>query len=482
MRNRLKEINFYLTSIDTGSSIDNLVDTGSFVVKDTIVNWFSLTDWDQVWFVIVDADSTWDREIFRISNVNLATKTLTFDKRISPNWKKTHTANALVQINDFAELFNYIATHIDDIWYCEVVSWRDVKVSGGIAKFDSTNNNIADITVTLNPNDTNYIILNLSSWDVEVVTDLTWLQYYLFATWVTNWTDVLSLSDDRWLFVWFNTDLVTPVITVWNTTTLDPWADATVSNSWTTLEPILNFWIPRWQPWAIAEAPVWEAQVIVDNSPLPSWWYVEIIWSTIKITQSDWSYTIYSETDIITYDVLDNQISIDPQTWTFATPVMTYVSWMVVNWTTWLISYSWNPAYKDKANVFTWVNEFQWTTIFKWNISTPYHVIASASWNFTFDNALSDYQWVTITWVSDHICSFDNLVVWIKSLIVIQSWTWKLDFNIWTWCSTVVSVTTPYDLVWNKLYDNTVALASWTYFFTFAVAETAAHMAPPFKS
>lgn len=476
MRNRLKNINFYLTSLALGSEIDNLVDSGSFVVKDTTVNWFSLSDWNQIFFVVIDADQTLKREIFRITNVNIATKTLTFDKRISPNWKQTHEENALVQINDVAELFNYISSHIDDAWYTEVVSWRDVKFYWWVFKFEDVNVTVSDSTFTLNPNTTNYIIMDYDDNTVKVVTSLTWINYYLFATWVTDWSDVLSLTDNRAVFLWVDTSLITPSISIWNTTTLDAWSSATVTNTWTSLEPVFNFWIPKWDTWDIWNP--WEDwQTITDN--ITTTWVVTTDNSTyIKITYDNWTYDYYTLDWIATYDANWNQLWQKLLTvWTFEATWINYASWWFINKATWTITYVWSPAYRNKQNTFEYQNTFNAPVIFNSSVWFPYYVLPSASWNFTFDNNDWDFQWITITWASDHICTFNNLVAWIKSFFVVQSWTGKLDFAIWTWNWTVTNTY----IIWDS-YDNTVALDAWVHFFTIAVASTWAHILYTWKS
>lgn len=245
MRNRLKNINFYLTSLAIGSGVDNLVDSGTFVVKDTTVNGNSLSNGTQVFYVIIDADQSLKREIFRITHVDTATRVFTFDKRISPNGKQTHTENALVQINDFAELFNYLSMHVDDAGYTEVVTGRNVKFSGGIFRYASTNITVIDSTFTMNPNATNYILLNFSTGNIEITTSFPSNDYYLFATAVTNGTDVLSLTDNRGTFLGFDSTAITPSISIGNTTTLNAGTLATVTNSGSSLNPVLHFGIPK---------------------------------------------------------------------------------------------------------------------------------------------------------------------------------------------------------------------------------------------
>ncbi len=312
MRNRLKNLNFFLTSLAIWSSIDNLVDSGTFIVKDTTVNGSALVTGTQLLYVILDADQTLKREIFRITHVDTATKIFTFDKRISPNGKQAHAENALVQINDFAELFNYFAAQLDDGGATEVVTGRDVKINGGIFRFSTSNLTLADTTLTVNPNTTNYIILNFGTNTFQVVTTLP-AQYYLLATAVANGTDVTTLTDTRAQFIGVDTSSLiatlgtnTPTtltgILKWNGSLLSgdsslndvamPTADFSMNNKkftnladWTLSGDAVNYWQLQasiW--WLLPQDPVATPNVINDQLSAQPWttvvWEAYLVWPT----------------------------------------------------------------------------------------------------------------------------------------------------------------------------------------------------------
>ena len=54
MRNRIKLVNFYLTSIQTGSSIDSISNSGTFNVSDTSMSGYDLPQGDCLLWVVVD--------------------------------------------------------------------------------------------------------------------------------------------------------------------------------------------------------------------------------------------------------------------------------------------------------------------------------------------------------------------------------------------------------------------------------------------
>jgi hypothetical protein len=69
--------------------------------------------------LILDIDDMTKYEIFRCTQV--ATNTITYDLRISPNGKQTHAAGTLVSMNDFSEVVKYLADQVDDFGYVEEV-------------------------------------------------------------------------------------------------------------------------------------------------------------------------------------------------------------------------------------------------------------------------------------------------------------------------------------------------------------------------
>ena len=85
MKKYINTSNYYLST--TTSKIEEGTATGTFDVADVTVDWVTLP---LQWYYWVDVDF-WDtslREIFRITG--RVWYTLTYDKRISPYWMKTH--------------------------------------------------------------------------------------------------------------------------------------------------------------------------------------------------------------------------------------------------------------------------------------------------------------------------------------------------------------------------------------------------------
>ena len=99
--------------------------------------------------------------------------------------------------------------------------------------------------------------------------------------WLTDWTSVTLVN--------WKTELTWPqgetwpaaTITVWSTTTWQPWTSASVVNSWTTWAAILDFVIPAWEDWNDWQD--WAAATISVWTTSTGW-----AWTSASVTNS-WS-------------------------------------------------------------------------------------------------------------------------------------------------------------------------------------------------
>ena len=192
----ISTINFYRSTLN--SSINATDETWTFDVLNETVDWYTLpTTW--LYWIIVDFWDNDEMEIFRITS--RAGKTLTYDKRISPKWKFTHSAWELIQLNDFAETINFVSKNIDTTWLVESIPWAGnelkVKVYGWrIYKEWGIDPEIADTILTLADSSTHYIFIDdntytFSSTTIEPTT------YYVIAKVVTAAWTISSIDDYR---------------------------------------------------------------------------------------------------------------------------------------------------------------------------------------------------------------------------------------------------------------------------------------------
>jgi len=274
MKNRLKNINFYLTAISVWSSIDATSNTWTFVVDAVSVGWYQLYSWSQLFWVVVDANLENNKELFRITNVDLWTKTLTFDKRTWPNGKKAHTATALVQINDVAEIFNHIANTIDDFWMAEVDldSPLDVNVFGWEVRSNWVSATIADTTVTFTDNQALwYLVFDYVTNTFKEVTTIQSNHALLYEV-TTLWWVITSFVDKRWLSFGISTASAVPVFadeTARDAAIPSPsdWMSVCLVSEWVYTDYLNWAWIARWSnatPNA-SETVSWKTQIATQS-------------------------------------------------------------------------------------------------------------------------------------------------------------------------------------------------------------------------
>ena len=160
MKKYINTSNYYLSTIT--SKIEVSPNSGTFDILDVTVDWVTLPE---KWYYWVDVDF-WDvskREIFRIKERNWYT--LTYDKRISPYWKKEHSIWATVALRDFSELLNSLSTNTDNFWEVEITWDLSVLVRGWniYLPWNTHAENgkvyIDDKPFTFDTNTTSYIVL-----------------------------------------------------------------------------------------------------------------------------------------------------------------------------------------------------------------------------------------------------------------------------------------------------------------------------------
>ena len=212
MKKYINTSNYYLSTIT--SVIPNSWINWTFDVSDVTVDWVTLPTEGYYW-VDVDFGDTSKREIFRI--VSRTWYTLTYDARISPYGKKTHSVWATVWLRDFSQLLNSLSTNTDNFWEIEIVweanelnilvRWGNVFLSWRTNEYTTVNNT----PIHLDINSEVYIVLkyhydeDLNVWvySIDKVSELadTWM--YLLWKVTTNATSITSVQDLRSTMVWW---------------------------------------------------------------------------------------------------------------------------------------------------------------------------------------------------------------------------------------------------------------------------------------
>jgi len=466
-----------------------------------------------VWYLIIDyLDSEKREEVF----YHRKAWTSIFQYWVNRTNPQVHAVSASVQLNDSSSIFNYIINLLPDHYFM-YKTWVSSMYIKGWKIYDNwsyyTIPDVTDLTFSIW---TNYLYIDdfeiktttdsLSDKLIfgDVIVDWSW-----FITTFNNYNTISSQTGRpniilRWSgspsvgewIVWdyyvddTNKRFYWPkiewdwgssfsiewapwdnwaawTIAVWTVNTWVAWSDVDIENVWTSSEAILNFTIPKWDAWDIAEAPEWEESTIKDNT-IPEWVTVTTNSSTyIKVTLPNWDYTKYLLTKIIVADANNNIYSEDTLSWTFWADWIAYANWLFVHKVTWYTNFTGTVMYKNFSNHVTWVNTFNNTTIFKWPVSLQYYV---TTWATLFDVSKWTKQAMNISSWAAETLDFTNLIAWCTLLLAINVTSSAITLTKWTatWTDQdwAPKSYTYYNISWDTYPIN---LAVWTHIFVLEV-------------
>lgn len=158
MYGRIQADNFFNTTIS--SLINDTSSSGTFSIASKTVNGYTLEDGTYMFWMIVWLSNQDELEIFRITNVSWTT--LTYDRRISPNGLYQHTIWQVCVMTVASDYCNWLSNNTNDFWYTENVTGtgNELKVKvywGRVENPSDSDVVVADTTLTLTDNTTNYI-------------------------------------------------------------------------------------------------------------------------------------------------------------------------------------------------------------------------------------------------------------------------------------------------------------------------------------
>jgi len=106
-------------------------------------------------FLVLSPDNALNRETVYFHNVIGSRIYVRWVNRKNP---KAHSLNDLIQMNDVEEIFNYYADMTSPLFYVEKTGTLNVLVWGGTVLVNRTQVTVADTSLTLTDNATNYIV------------------------------------------------------------------------------------------------------------------------------------------------------------------------------------------------------------------------------------------------------------------------------------------------------------------------------------
>jgi hypothetical protein len=194
MRTRQKYVNFYVTSIDPAFQIAAAAASGSFDVLNKTVDGYQLADGEYEFWFVADYGSVTKREIFR--GWKVSGKTIYWDRRVSPNGAQLHEGSSTIQINDAAEILNYLSAQCDDFGHVEATpAALTVVAKGGLVSKDVT---LATATFALAPSTTTYVVYDFGLRAFAAVASVAEPNnYFVLASVVTGLAAVTSVTDLR---------------------------------------------------------------------------------------------------------------------------------------------------------------------------------------------------------------------------------------------------------------------------------------------
>lgn len=155
------------------------------------------------WFVMVDFTTTDRKDVIRFHDVDTNTNELKYyrcNRDLLNTWAidLSHAVNAVVQINDVAEWFNYLFANTDDFWMIETLWNNNINVAWWRVFINDVYVTVADLVTTALANWTYTAILDYSDNTLKLQTDVSAIEWIaLWQVVIATWVDPV-VTDRRW--------------------------------------------------------------------------------------------------------------------------------------------------------------------------------------------------------------------------------------------------------------------------------------------
>lgn len=399
-----------------------------------------------------------------------------FTYAVNRKTPQNHSIGTSVQMNDSAELFNFLSNNIYTTFYTYKISLDQVFVMGGKIHKDGAIIEVPSATLNI-AEGFNYIYLTASN-TIDVKTD----EIGLIVGKISKSGSTITI--EKYNVIWFGVNWAewTPGNGIASITLLSKvWLVSTYRITYTDTTTS-SFVISDGTPGTIATAPTGTTQIVADNNVPPSTSTTTYSDSEkwIKTTYANGSYllalatgnthlfglaaglynytadnqALSSRTQAGTYDTISHSI-----TWAIPAeaPVGTVAEVTTPDGVTTV--QAGNIAYVNKPNVFTRSIVFQWDTAFIGRTAFPYNDMWNVSGTVTFDQKNGMQQKMTLT--GNTVLNFTNMTSSAGIIEVVGNGT--ATFTLANPINNGEIIKT--GIVWAS-YTNGTALTAYPHFFS----------------
>lgn len=147
------------------------------------------------WFIVFDVTSASSYESVYFHNRVWNVIYVKAENRPSP---KAHSIGTSFQMNNTAELINYLSDNANTFWYVEKTWWLTVSVWWGNIYDSGTRYSVSDTSLTLPASQTNYIYLDTGTRTIKQTLNLVTADTGLLLATVVSWaSSVSSISQEQ---------------------------------------------------------------------------------------------------------------------------------------------------------------------------------------------------------------------------------------------------------------------------------------------
>lgn len=319
------------------------------------------------WWIILDFNDSLKRDLIYYHNKSLTTITYYRKNRSNPTVR--HNKNSFAQINDVAQLFNYLFDNIDDLGVVNNMWTNKIKILWGKCYYNKAFKTVSDSGAITLADWTHYAVLDYTDDTLKAVTVLDTDSQLKFGTIIVTAWAITSIEDNRTNQLQSNKNVLDGLSDSWWNLTYNwvPlwWGAGTWDVIWPSSAIDEELIVANWSTGKVIKGSWKKIETTLTNSPdkIPTseaivagtFWYNTITSKSdntiyqagakgglLVAVVSSWSYcvmTAYSDANATPTTVVWYEASEDPWQWsnawwTITVPILPNHYYKVVWWTT----------------------------------------------------------------------------------------------------------------------------------------------------